>query len=75
MKLTINGQPEEFSNPAITITELLKLKSVEMPEMVSVEHNGTILNRSDFDATPVKDGDDIEFLYFMGGGGFFTNEI
>ena len=39
-----------------------------MPEMVSVEYNGEILDRENFDSTAVKDGDEIEFLYFMGGG-------
>ena len=68
MKLMINGQEEVFSNTTITVSELLKLKQVEMPEMVSVEHNGTILDRATFESTPVQDGDDIEFLYFMGGG-------
>ena len=39
-----------------------------MPDMVSIEYNGTILNRDDYDSTIVNDGDRIEFLYFMGGG-------
>lgn len=29
---------------------------------------GEILDRADFEATVVKDGDALEFLYFMGGG-------
>ena len=40
-----------------------------MPDMVSVELNGEYLDRDVFDSTPVKDGDEVEFLYFMGGGG------
>jgi sulfur carrier protein len=39
-----------------------------MPEMVSVELNGQILRRTEFDATILKDDDKVEFLYFMGGG-------
>jgi sulfur carrier protein len=39
-----------------------------MPDMVSVELNGTILDRGSFESTTVKDGDKLEFLYFMGGG-------
>jgi len=30
--------------------------------------NGDILDRGDFDGAAVKDGDTVEFLYFMGGG-------
>jgi sulfur carrier protein len=40
-----------------------------MPDMVSVELNGKILKRSDFETTALNEGDKVEFLYFMGGGG------
>ena len=68
MKLTINGDKEELQQGKLTITELLTVKKVDMPEMVSVELNGEILDRDAFTTTAVKDGDEIEFLYFMGGG-------
>lgn len=68
MKVTINGQSETLEQASLTILELLKIKNVEMPEMVSVEHNGSILDRDAFVTTQVQEGDDIEFLYFMGGG-------
>lgn len=68
MNLTINGQAETIEQASASITELLKIKNVEMPDMVSVEYNGDILDRGAFDTTQVKDGDQIEFLYFMGGG-------
>lgn len=68
MNIKINGEKEELTQESVSITELLTLKKVDMPEMVSVEYNGEILNRENFDSTAVKDGDEIEFLYFMGGG-------
>ena len=68
MNITINGQQETISETTLSITELLKVKNVDMPEMVSVEYNGDILDRDAFGSTIVKDGDKIEFLYFMGGG-------
>ena len=68
MNIKINGEKEELTQESVTITELLTLKKVDMPEMVSVEYNGEILDRDNFDSTSVKDGDEIEFLYFMGGG-------
>lgn len=67
MKITINGNEEEIVSE-MTVRELLAARNVESPEMVSVEHNGTILNRSDFATVVVRGGDVIEFLYFMGGG-------
>jgi sulfur carrier protein len=36
--------------------------------MVSVELNGQILRRTEFDETTLEDNDKVEFLYFMGGG-------
>jgi len=68
MKLTINGKEKELQQDSLKVTELLKLENVEMPEMVSVEVNGDFLDREAFATKDVKDGDKIEFLYFMGGG-------
>lgn len=68
MRLVINGKTEELELQAKTIRELLRVKKVEMPEMVSVELNGIILRQSEYATTQVKDDDQIEFLYFMGGG-------
>lgn len=67
MKLLINGNPEEVSG-VLTIQELLAEKKVADPDMVTVELNGTILQRQDFVSIKIKEGDTVEFLYFMGGG-------
>lgn len=67
MKIVVNGEESSFSE-ALTVDELLVEQNVKMPEMVSVEVNGEILKRSDFDSTALKEGDKVEFLYFMGGG-------
>ncbi len=67
MKLVVNGE-ETTVGERLTITELLEQQQVKMPEMVSVELNGRILKRTEFESTKVQDGDKIEFLYFMGGG-------
>ena len=67
MKLVVNGN-EVDSKDGINISELLVEQNVKMPEMVSVELNGTIVPRPEFDATSLAENDKIEFLYFMGGG-------
>ena len=67
MKLTINGEAKEIAD-GLTVSQLLTEEKVKMPEMVSVEVNGEILDRSAFGTTVIKDGDKLEFLYFMGGG-------
>ena len=67
MKITINGKEAQVKDN-ITVSELLVEQEVKMPDMVSVEVNGDILDRKAFDTTEVEENDRIEFLYFMGGG-------
>jgi sulfur carrier protein len=73
MKLIINGKEEEIKESKISLEALLKLKEVKTPEMVSVQINGTIIGKkeNDFSKTYVRDNDEVDFLYFMGGGSNF----
>jgi len=68
MKITINGKASSVDREPVTVTELLAIGSVESPDMVSVQVNGEILERGAYDTTHIRAGDEIEFLYFMGGG-------
>ena len=68
MKISVNGKPEAIEKQALSVTELLILQKVRSPGMVSVQLNGEFLRREEFDSTVVKDKDEVEFLYFMGGG-------
>jgi len=67
MKVLINGELTGLRD-GLSISELLVEHKVQMPDMVSVELNGEILSRGNFPQTQVRDGDRVEFLYFMGGG-------
>ena len=69
MKVKVNGEIKEIKD-LVTITELLKIENVEMPDMVSVQLNGEFVERNEFITLVVKEDDQIEFLYFMGGGSF-----
>ena len=68
MKIKINGTEKNLEKDTLTVSELLTVEKVDMPDMVTVELNGTILERNQFDSTAVKENDELEFLYFMGGG-------
>ena len=69
MTITINGKETELAeNPARTVDSLLEELDVSQRLYVTVELNGEVLDRPVFATTPVKAGDVIEFLYFMGGG-------
>jgi len=67
MKLVVNGADVEVSD-GINVTQLLVERRVKLPDMVSVELNETVLQRAEFETTPLHEGDRVELLYFMGGG-------
>ncbi len=67
MKLIVNGTESNLAE-GLTVNQLLIAQEVKMPEMVSVELNGQILKRPEFESTTLNEGDKVEFLYFMGGG-------
>lgn len=68
MNIRINGE-ETTIDDGLNIPGLLTTQNVKMPDMVSVELNGRILKRAEFEQTILNEGDQVEFLYFMGGGG------
>ena len=69
MNLTVNGKPTDLAGIApFSVSNLLEALKVAQRNYVTVELNGDILDRGDFDSATVKDGDTVEFLYFMGGG-------
>ena len=52
----------------LNVSELIKQLLVENPEMVSVQVNEEFAEREDWDSVQIKEGDKVDFLYFMGGG-------
>ncbi|WP_243370024.1 sulfur carrier protein ThiS [Geotalea sp. SG265] len=69
MNLTVNGKGAIVEGKdSLDVNALLVELKVEQPDYVTVELNGDILERENFAQTLVKDGDTVEFLYFMGGG-------
>lgn len=67
MKITVSGEKKEYQD-GLNVTDLLTAEKVEMPLYVTVSINEEFIDHEDFDTTILKDGDEVEFLYFMGGG-------
>ena len=67
MKITVAGVVKEVKDK-ITISELIAQENVETPEYVTVSVNDEFAKNADFETQQLKDGDNVEFLYFMGGG-------
>lgn len=66
-KITVNGEAQEVQLP-VNLTELIKQNNVQQPEMVSVQVNDDFVDRTEWDGLQIKEGDVVDFLYFMGGG-------
>lgn len=66
-KITVNGEARELALP-LTVAELITLDKVLQPDMVSVQVNEQFLDRSEFATRQLGEGDEVDFLYFMGGG-------
>ncbi|MDR1120583.1 MAG: sulfur carrier protein ThiS [Dysgonamonadaceae bacterium] len=66
-KIKVNDETQEVNFP-LTLTELIGINKVLQPDMVSAQINGAFIDRENFDATAINDGDEVDFLYFMGGG-------
>jgi len=71
-KITVNGEVQEVQLP-LNLAELIKLNDVQQPDMVSVQVNEDFVDRSEWDGIQIKEGDSIDFLYFMGGGQALDN--
>ena len=67
MNIKVNGEQKNYEE-ILTVAELLKVEDVSMPDMVTVQLNGEFVDRTDFSELKLKDNDEIDFLYFMGGG-------
>jgi sulfur carrier protein len=68
MEILFNGKGQSIAKEGIDLLDLFAQNNVQQPDMVSVQLNGQFVNSEDFGRTVIKDGDEIDFLYFMGGG-------
>ncbi len=68
IKITLNGKPQEVKS-GMSVSDLLT-KWKMRPELVTVEINEHILQKLDYDGTEIKNGDQVEFVFYMGGGSY-----
>ncbi len=65
MRLKVNGEPMDCM--AETVQALLQELGVKA-QAVAVEVNFSIVSKKDFGAFPLKEGDQVEIVNFVGGG-------
>jgi thiamine biosynthesis protein ThiS len=67
LTIRVNGEPHEVAGP-MTLSDLLAELQID-PRRVAVEHNLTIVRRERYGTTTIEEGDEIEIVNFVGGGG------
>ena len=67
MRLIINGEEKDYADVAnlASLVDRLELKS----DRLAVELNRDIVPRVQWSTTVLKDGDRLEIVHFVGGGG------
>ena len=66
-QIKVNGEIQVVELP-LNVSELIKLNNVEQPEMVSVQVNEEFVDRDEWNSIQLKENDEVDFLYLMGGG-------
>ena len=67
MTITVAGNKKDVAE-GLTVAQLVIDENVETPQYVTVTINDEFVESNAFESTVLKDGDVVEFLYFMGGG-------
>ena len=67
MIIVVSGEKKEVKDNLI-LPELIEQENVEMPEYVTVSIEKISPALDEKETTVLKEGDVVEFLYFMGGG-------
>lgn len=62
----LNGEEEQLRE-GMTVSELLEERRVRQ-EYVTVEISEEIIEKDKYSTTALNEGDEVEFIYYMGGG-------
>ena len=68
INITINGVEKKIDRGSISVYDLVTREEGIPVELVAIQLNGDIVAAELFENTKLKNGDKIEFAYFMGGG-------
>jgi len=63
--ITLNG--EQRSTSAANVADLVQQLELDIRQ-IAIEHNRIILARPSYEKTPLRDGDAVEIVSFIGGG-------
>ena len=67
MRIIISGKKRDVAD-GLTIAALIEQENIETPQYVTVSVNEEFIDAENFGSHTLKEDDEVEFLYFMGGG-------
>jgi thiamine biosynthesis protein ThiS len=67
MKVLLNNNIEDFPGDAVSVSRLLLIKNFTF-KMLVIKLNGKLIQKSEYDTTYLKDGDEIHVLHLISGG-------
>ena len=67
MTITVAGKKKAYPD-GLTVSQLNEAENVETPLYVNISLTDEFLDNDLRNSTILKEGDEVEFLYFMGGG-------
>ncbi|MCD8110442.1 MAG: sulfur carrier protein ThiS [Clostridiales bacterium] len=67
MNIIVAGEKKIYEE-GITVEKLIEEEEVETPQYVTVSVNEEFVQKADFATRRLTEGDEVKFLYFMGGG-------
>jgi sulfur carrier protein len=69
MQVIINGEGRAFPElaPDSRLADLIAILGLK-GDRVAVEHNGAIVPRAGWESAPLREGDKLEIVHFVGGG-------
>lgn len=67
MELIVAGEKKTYDK-VLNVRELIETEKIDNPLYVTVAINDAFIRSEEFDTRELEDGDEVEFLYFMGGG-------
>jgi thiamine biosynthesis protein ThiS len=66
MRIQLNGEPKEIATVP-TLSDLVAALGMKA-DRIAVELNHQIVSRAQWAETPVREGDKLEIVHFVGGG-------
>lgn len=66
IEIVVNGKPRAVP-PGLSLENLLAFLEID-PTRVAIERNRTIARKADWAGTHIESGDQLEIVWFVGGG-------